>query len=84
MVVAVLFAGTAQAAHYHKDLLTRGSTDVHCLLCLFAAGTAGPPAATKPPPIAAARYWCYRSPASIAVPNSDAVASYDARGPPPA
>ncbi len=83
MAVAILFAGIAQAAHYHKDELTRGTTDVHCLLCLFAAGSAGPPAVVQLVPGAAPRYFSYRFPSSIPRPRSKHAASYDARGPPP-
>src|SRR6185437_12677015 len=42
LAMAVLLAGLAQAAHYHRDNLARGSTDVHCLLCLFAASRTTP------------------------------------------
>jgi hypothetical protein len=82
MAVAILFAGIAQAAHYHKAELARGSTDVHCLLCLFAAGSAGPPAAGLPAPAIATRSWPYEPPASITRPQSRCGACYDARGPP--
>ncbi len=82
MAVAILFAGIAQAAHYHKDELTRGTTDVHCLLCLFAAGSAGPPAIVQLVRAAAPRYFSYRFPSSIPCPQSNYAASYDARGPP--
>lgn len=46
LVFALLFAGFAQAAHFHKDELAgyESQSDIHCLLCLYAAGTAGPPA----------------------------------------
>jgi hypothetical protein len=46
LAFAILFAGIAQAAHFHKDELTghESQADIHCLLCLYAAGTAGPPA----------------------------------------
>lgn len=48
LVLAIVFAGFAQAAHFHKDELAghESQTDIHCLLCLYAAGSAGPPAAT--------------------------------------
>ena len=82
MAVAILIAGIAQAAHYHKAELARGSTDVHCLLCLFAAGSAGPPVHVQPVPVTAARSWPYHFPASITRPQSRCGACYDARGPP--
>ena len=82
MAVAVLFAGIAQAAHYDKSELTRGDPDIHCLLCLFAAGSAGPPAPAQLVPCAAPRYCSYRFPSTILCPQSHDPASYDARGPP--
>ncbi|HEX4025857.1 MAG TPA: hypothetical protein VHX52_14315 [Steroidobacteraceae bacterium] len=83
MAVAILFAGIAQAAHYHKDELVHpGSTDVHCLLCLYAAGTAGPPAIASLVPDGGPRQRDYRPPHSIPCPFGIRVASYDARGPP--
>ncbi len=83
LAVAVLFAGIAQAAHYHRDELTgQNQTDIHCLLCLYAASTAGPPAATRPVTPPAPRYCGYRSPAHPGQVTLYTAASYDARGPP--
>ena len=80
MVLAIAFAGIAQASHHHRDELARGNTDVQCLLCLFAGGSApGPPAivhAVVPGPRS------YHFPTSISLPQSSDAASYDARGPP--
>jgi hypothetical protein len=83
MAVAILFAGVAQAAHFHQDeLIHPGSTDVHCLLCLFAGGSATPPAVLPFVPPAGPRHCDYRPPHSIPCPESTDPASYDARGPP--
>ncbi len=83
LAFAVLFAGIAQAAHYHKDQLTgQSQTDVHCLLCLFAGGNAGPPASVQQTAPAAPRYCGYRYPVCIGRLTLHAAASYDARGPP--
>ena len=81
VAVAILLAGIAQAAHYHKGELTRGTTDVHCLLCLFAGSSAGPPAiaqAMQGPP----RYSSYRFPSTIVSLPNHHPAPYEARGPP--
>jgi len=82
MALSTLIAGIAQAAHYHKDDPARSSSaDVHCLLCLYASSTAGPPALQRVPHVKAA---CldYRPPHSIPCPESLHAASYEARGPP--
>lgn len=84
LAFAVLFAGVAQAAHYHKSDLIDGSTHVHCLLCLFAASTAGPPALARVTPPAAPRFCSYRCPATGTGPLTSEAALYDARGPPAA
>ena len=75
MTVAIILAGIAQAAHYHKDEARYGSTDVHCLLCLYASGTAGPPALQHVPDV---KPSCldYRPPHSIPCPESIDAASY--------
>ena len=84
LAFAVLFAGFAQAAHYHKDDLGRGSTHVHCLLCLFAASSATP--SQSAPAIAprVPRFCSYRCSIADAGPLSAGAALYDARGPPAA
>jgi hypothetical protein len=83
LAIAVLFAGIAQAAHYHRDQLTgQSQTDVHCLLCLFAAGNAAPPAPIRAITPAAPRYCGYRYPACPGFLTLHTAASYDARGPP--
>lgn len=42
--VALLIAGMAQAAHFHKDDSNRGvDTHLQCLLCLHVDRWAGPP-----------------------------------------
>jgi hypothetical protein len=85
MAAAILFAGIAQAAHFHKDELIRpGSTDVHCLLCLYAGGSATPPAVVPLVPRVGPRLRDYRAPDCLACPESADTASYDARGPPAA
>ncbi|HEX4051999.1 MAG TPA: hypothetical protein VHY19_14085 [Steroidobacteraceae bacterium] len=83
LAFAILFAGIAQAAHFHKDELAghESQVDIHCLLCLYAAGTAGPPAplarvATPPPRYARAVLVC-----QLPYLRRDASA-YQARGPP--
>jgi hypothetical protein len=80
MAMAIAFAGIAQASHHHKDELARGTTDVQCLLCLFAAGSAPGPPAIVQAVVPSAR--SYHFPTSILVPQSSDAASYDARGPP--
>jgi hypothetical protein len=83
MAVAILLAGIAQAAHYHKDELVHpGSTDVHCLLCLFAAGSAPPPAILPLVRLPGPKHCDYRLADSNRCPESTDPASYDARGPP--
>lgn len=82
LAVAILFAGVAQAAHFHKDELGQfGGADLHCLLCQYAGGTAAPPAPLSVPP-ALPPYRGYRPPHSISCPEGILVAAYDARGPP--
>jgi hypothetical protein len=80
--VALLIAGFAQAAHFHKSDSTRG-TDTHlqCLLCLHADRSAGPPVLPQAAAqslltialvvVSAARFTASRIPRR-----------YDARGPP--
>lgn len=83
VVFAILLAGIAQAAHYHKSEPTRGTTDVHCLLCLYADGAAGPPAIARAVP-GAVRYSSYRFPAASVLSLTHHSVPYEARGPPPA
>lgn len=82
IAAAIVFAGLAQAAHDHKDELSRsGGTHVHCLLCLYPSGSAVPP--TLPSvPAASPLFHNYRPPQSIPGPEGILAASYDARGPP--
>ena len=83
MAVAILFAGVAQAAHYHQDKQGNfGGADTHCLLCQYAGGTAALPALPTVPP-ALPPYRDYRPPHSIPCPEGILAAFYDARGPPP-
>ena len=83
LVLAILFAGFAQAAHFHKDKLAghESQTDIHCLLCLYAAGAAGPPAlvarVATPVPRYARAVRVYQRPSVRR--NASA---YQARGPP--
>jgi len=82
MAIAVLLAGIAQAAHYHKDDQGHfGGADPHCLLCQYAGGTAALPALPAVPP-ALPPYRDYRPPHSVPFPEGILAASYDARGPP--
>lgn len=81
VMLAIVLAGIAQAAHYHKSEPTRGTTDVHCLLCLYAGGAAGPPAITHAVP-GAVRYSSYRFPAASILPLTHQLVPYEARGPP--
>jgi hypothetical protein len=84
MAVLVLLAGIAQAAHFHKPELAQHN-DVHlqCLLCIYSGGSAGPPVVARLVQGAAA-YRPYPLPAAASIPRDAVVASYDARGPPPA
>jgi hypothetical protein len=82
MVAAILLAALAQAAHFHKDELVRvGSTDVHCLLCQYAGGTAPLPALPQLPAFGVAARDLSASPV-LPGPTAALPASYDARGPP--
>jgi hypothetical protein len=78
---AIMLAGIAQAAHYHKTELARGTTDVHCLLCQFAGANALPPAIVQALP-AAPRSCSYRFPLTSFCPPNHHPAPYEARGPP--
>lgn len=83
LVLAILFAGFAQAAHFHKDELAghESQTDIHCLLCLYAASTAGPPALAVRAAPPAPRYG--RACHVLALPDFRSnPAPYEARGPP--
>lgn len=83
LVAAILLAGIAQAAHFHKDELAghESQADIHCLLCQFAAGTAGPPAlaAVLTAPHRALGILVVLAPLPLT--QADAI-PYDARGPP--
>ena len=83
LVVAILLAGFAQAAHFHKDELggRESRADTHCLLCQFAAGTAGPPSPVALLSISARVFSTLADPSPLPVAQAGA-ASYDARGPP--
>jgi len=82
MALAILIAGIAQAAHFHKDEMGHfGGQDEHCLLCIYAGGTAALP--TLPAlPTAPPAFRNYRPPHSLPCPERLFAASYDARGPP--
>ncbi|MFI4894915.1 MAG: hypothetical protein ACHP9W_01175 [Steroidobacterales bacterium] len=82
MAVAVLFAGIAQAGHFHK-FEARQHSDAHlqCLLCLYSASSAGAPAVVRLV-VGAVAYRSYLLPASASIAYEVAVASYEARGPP--
>jgi hypothetical protein len=81
MAVTILLAGIAQAAHYEKSELAGGRPDVHCLVCLYAGGAAGPPAIAQV--LQALPSSCsYTFPSNTVPPPSHCVAPYEARGPP--
>lgn len=84
LAFAVMFAGFAQAAHYHKGDPGRRSTYVHCVLCLFAAGGATPPSGARAMPPRALCFCSDRCSVNDAGPLSSEAALYDARGPPAA
>jgi len=82
MAIAILLAGIAQAAHYHKDAQGNfGGPDPDCQLCQYAGGTAAPPVLPTVPPVPPP-YRDYHPPHSIPCPEGILAASYDARGPP--
>lgn len=81
LAAAILLAGIASAAHYHKTELARGTTDVHCLLCLFAGASAGPPTIAQAVQ-GAARYCSYFYPVASVCTANHHPAPYQARGPP--
>jgi len=83
LVLAIALAGLAHAAHFHKDELAGHSspTDTHCLLCLFAAGTAGPPAPAGAVAAPAAHFAPALRVAGRGLARAAATA-YEARGPP--
>lgn len=82
MALAVLFAGIAQAAHFHKEE-SQQHAEVHlqCLLCMHSAGNAG--AAELPRVVPVVFAWRSYTPLlTLPRPQSDAHSFYDARGPP--
>ena len=84
LVVALVLAALAQAAHFHNDELVRlGSTDVHCLLCQYTGGSAPLPALPQLPSVGLPARDLSEPPV-IPGPTSSLKASYDARGPPQA
>ena len=82
VAAAILLAGIAEAAHYHKTEPARGTTDVHCLLCLFAGAQAGPPAIAQA--LQGGAHYCnHFIPVTSVCPPNHHPAPYQARGPPP-
>lgn len=82
LAAVIVLAGIAQSAHYHRTELARGTTDLHCLLCLFAGGSAAPSSiaqALRRTP----RYCSYRFSLSSCCPPHHHPLHYGARGPPP-
>jgi len=80
--LALLFAGFAQAAHFHKnDTARTADTHLQCLLCLHADRSAGPPPLPQvgAPALTASTLVCA---CETANPGRIAPRSYDARGPP--
>ncbi len=82
MVVAIALAGFAQGAHYSKKELTTGTTDVHCLLCQYAGGTAALPALVHIAPLAPPPYRAVICPTTQHCAQRHDSSPYDARGPP--
>ncbi len=82
LAVAVLLAGIVQATHLHKDDLTGGNGDKHCLVCLYAAGNAAPPTPMQLVRPMALPLRVALRPSKLPCPHSLAPAPYDARGPP--
>ena len=82
LVGALLFAGIAQASHFHKDELARGGVDTHCLLCAYGGGNAAPPVIAQLAQAVAPWSCQYRFPYSTSRAPNNQSASYDARGPP--
>lgn len=84
VITAIVIAGFAQVAHSHKHEGEQlNDTDVHCQLCTFAGGTAPPPVVTIVPEAPALQQECPPL-LNYPCPESDFVASYEARGPPAA
>ena len=81
VAAAVLLAGIAQAAHFHKSMLAWGG-DTHCLSCLHSA-SAAPPAVPTLAARATLLQRAVRSPSTL-VPHFLAPTFYQPRGPPPA
>jgi hypothetical protein len=82
MAAAIVLAGIAQSAHYHKDDQGDfGGKDLHCLLCQYAGGTAAPPVVSTVP-AALPPYRECQPPHAVPCPECLFPASYDARGPP--
>ena len=82
LVCSLLFAGIAQASHFHKDELARGGIDTHCLLCAYGGGNAAPPVIAQLAQAVAPWSCQYRFPYSTSRAPNNQSASYDARGPP--
>ncbi|MFI4868212.1 MAG: hypothetical protein ACHQDD_02530 [Steroidobacterales bacterium] len=81
-VFAVLGAGLAQAAHFHKNEGARGAeTHLQCLLCVHADRWAGPPELPQHtgPTLAVSTVI---APLAVAGPSRPHAGFYDARGPP--
>jgi hypothetical protein len=81
MAMAILLAGIAQTAHHHESEFPGGASDVHCLLCLYAAGAAGPPAFGRPARLSQG-YCIAALPCANVHPPSHRPVPYEARGPP--
>jgi hypothetical protein len=84
LAFAVLFAGFAQAAHYHEGDLAQSNSHVHCLLCLFATSSATPPPTARALPPPAPRFCSNRCSVTDPGSLSSEATLYDARGPPAA
>ncbi len=81
MAVVILIAGIVQAAHYHKSELAGGAPDVHCLVCLYAGGSAGPPTVAQVLPPSPS-HCSYSFPTATVPLLEHRTAPYQARGPP--
>ena len=82
MVAAIALAGFAQGAHYSKQELTTGTSDVHCLLCQYAGANAALPVLAQIAPPAAPPCQAVVCPSTQHFAPRQDSSPYDARGPP--
>jgi hypothetical protein len=77
----VMFAGIAQAAHFHHEDAGQPDTHLQCLLCLHAASGGGTPHVAGVVRITRVVQILHVQSPTLSFQTVDA-ASYDARGPP--